>query len=91
MFKIDPHALYSKADLAESLDGLMTVETLLLRVGPHLRKPFKQAVWGRDLIDAINALDERGTRRGGRASGLGPRRSKQKRGGGDLIDLDQFS
>ena len=51
------HILYSKADLSTELEGVMDVETFLLRIGPHLRKMFKSVNWGRDLIYALDAFE----------------------------------
>lgn len=51
-FHIDPNALYSREALEAELEGIIEIETFLLRVQP--RKRFKRAYWGQDLIDGMN-------------------------------------
>ena len=91
MFRIHPTALYSKADLARLLGDSMTVETFLVRVGPHLSKPFKSMFYGQDLIEAIAALMSEGD---GSTTARPASRSPRSTGRGrkaNLIDVGQFS
>ena len=91
MFRINPNCLYSKADLAEALEGLMSLDTFLLRLPKGYRKPFKAAYWGADLIAAINAIDVSDGPANGRTSVSTTRRTRARSGSGNLIDLDEFA
>ncbi len=86
MFKIEPNVLYSREDLERELDGLMDVETFLLRISP--RRRYKSAWWGQDLIEALNGSlpDERtpvaGSRVGRNRPPRLPPRLAERRGSG---------
>lgn len=55
MFKIEPTALYSLADLEESLGDAITVRQFLDETRPAKRY---KALWlGQDLLDAIHAKE----------------------------------
>ena len=52
MIRIDPHALYSRADLIEMLKDLgIDADGFISRVKP--KKRFRLAWFGRDILDAI--------------------------------------
>ena len=48
---INIDTLYSRAELAERLEGVIEIETFLERVKPVPR--FENAYWGQDILDAI--------------------------------------
>jgi hypothetical protein len=56
MFRIDPNTLYTREDLGNELEGLMSLETFL--EGLPLARHFKKAWWGADLIRAISEVHE---------------------------------
>lgn len=65
MFRIDPHAIYSKRDLEEGLGGICDADRLLERIQP--RSVIRGVYLGRHLLDAIAAADDFRDRKRGRA------------------------
>ena len=55
MFEINPHALYSEADLAEQLGGKMRARTFIRGLKGRLNNQFKGVYFGQDLLDALRA------------------------------------
>ena len=55
MFRIDPDTLYSEADLADELGGLMKARTFIRGLKGRLRCQFKGVYFGQDLLDALRA------------------------------------
>lgn len=52
MFTFDPNTLYSFPELRERLEGIVSLDTLLDRLGLRDRRNFRDALWGWEVLEA---------------------------------------
>ena len=95
MIRIDPHALYTRADLTTMLDGSgVDVDHFIARLRP--RKVFKCLFFGRDLLQALEtvpALSDRSNQSNEPAMPAAKNKGNRRRRGiknGNLGPLEQI-
>jgi hypothetical protein len=86
--RIDPTALYSKADLEELLGGRLSVDAFLDRLRPVRR--FKNLYWGQDLFDALAECPRLGEERKSPVPPIFPRKEVKRHAQGHT-DPDRLS